>query len=155
MKEAVNVAGLIVEPGAKGHGCIVLPEFFADGQSVEIPFIVVNGSRPGSRLYIQVAQHGSEVQGLDAVRRLLEKLDEAEMAGELVYCLPNPLAFRESSRATIFDPAPGDMNRVWPGSPSGSPVERMAHAVWTKLVSGADAVVDLHTGNRHCSVWVF
>ena len=155
MKEAVNVAGLSVEPGSRGHDCIVLPEFFADGQSVEIPFIVVNGSRQGPRLYVQVAQHGSEIQGLDAVRRLLEKLDEAEMAGELIYCLPNPLAFRESSRATIFDPAPGGMNRVWPGSSTGSPAERMAHAVWTQLVPGADAVVDLHTGNRHCPVWVF
>jgi predicted deacylase len=155
MKEAVSVAGVSVEPGSRGHGCITLPEFFADGQSVEIPFIVVNGSRLGPRLYVQVAQHGSEVQGLDAVRRLLEELDEAEMEGELIYCLPNPLAFRESSRATMFDPAPGGMNRVWPGSPTGSPAERMAHAVWTQLVPGADAVVDLHTGSRHCPVWVF
>jgi len=37
----------------------------------------------------------------------------------------------------------------------GSLTERMAHAVWTKLVLGADAVVDLHTGRRHAPVWVF
>jgi predicted deacylase len=155
MSEAVIVGGVEVEPGSRGVGCLTLPDFFADGQSVEIPFMVVNGASPGPCLYIQVAQHGSEVQGLDAIRRLLLDLDEGEMAGTLIYCLPNPLAFRESARATMFDPVPGGMNRIWPGSPDGSPSERMAHAVWTELVSRSDEVVDLHTGGRRCPVWVF
>ena len=155
MSGTITMGGVDVEPGSRGVGCLTLPDFFADGQSVEIPFLVVNGTSAGPCLYVQVAQHGSEVQGLDAIRRLLEGLDEEGMAGTLVYCLPNPLAFRESARATMFDPVPGGMNRVWPGSPDGSPTERMAHAVWTELVSHADEVVDLHTGGRRCPVWVF
>jgi predicted deacylase len=155
MSESIVVGGVDVGAGSRGVGCLALPDFFADGQSVEIPFMVVNGGSPGPCLYVQVAQHGSEVQGLDAVRRLLEGLDEGEMVGTLIYCLPNPLAFRESARATMFDPIPGGMNRIWPGSPDGSPTERMAHAVWTELVSHADEVVDLHTGGRRCPVWVF
>jgi predicted deacylase len=155
MSESIVVGGVEVGAGSRGVGCLSLPDFFADGQSVEIPFMVVNGGSSGPCLYVQVAQHGSEVQGLDAVRRLLEGLDEGEMVGTLIYCLPNPLAFRESARATMFDPIPGGMNRIWPGSPDGSPTERMAHAVWTELVSHADEVVDLHTGGRRCPVWVF
>ncbi len=155
MGRTITVGGVGVEPGSRGVGCLALPDFFADGQSVEIPFVVVNGASPGPCLYVQVAQHGSEVQGLDAIRRLLEDLDEGEMAGVLIYCLPNPLAFWESARATMFDPRPGGMNRIWPGSPDGSPTERMAHAVWTELVALADEVVDLHTGGRRCPVWVF
>jgi predicted deacylase len=54
-----------------------------------------------------------------------------------------------------MDPQPGGMNRVWPGTPDGSLTERMAHRIWTELVARADAVVDLHTGGRHCPVWVF
>ncbi|MFQ6053259.1 MAG: succinylglutamate desuccinylase/aspartoacylase family protein [Candidatus Bathyarchaeia archaeon] len=155
MGGTIEIGGCKVEAGGRSHGCLTLPDFFADGQSVEIPFLVVNGARPGPILYVQVAQHGSEVQGLEAVRRLLEELDEGEMSGVLIYCLPNPLAFRERVRATMFDPRPGGMNRIWPGDPEGSPTERMAHAVWTRLVKSADAVVDLHTGNRHAPVWVF
>ncbi|MCW3991895.1 MAG: succinylglutamate desuccinylase/aspartoacylase family protein [Candidatus Bathyarchaeota archaeon] len=155
MSEAFRVGERRVEPGSRGSGCLTLPDFFADGQGVEIPFMVVNGAKPGPCLYIQVAQHGSEVQGLDAVRRLLDGIDEERMAGALIYCLPNPLAFRESARVTMFDPLPGGMNRVWPGSPEGSPTERMAHAIWTELVGRADAAVDLHTGSRHAPVWVF
>lgn len=155
MVESITIGGISVDPGSRGVGYITLSHFFADGQSVEIPFLVVNGVSPGPCLYIQVAQHGSEVQGLEAIRRLLEDLDESEMSGVLIYCLPNPLAFRESSRATMFDQIPGGMNRIWPGSPDGSPTERMAHTIWTELISHADAVVDLHTGGRRCPVWVF
>ena len=155
MSKVITVGGYHVEPGIRTCGCLILPDFFADGQSVEIPFIVVNGANPGPCLYVQVAQHGSEVQGLDAVRRLLEGLDEGEMAGVLIYCLPNPLAFRERERATMFDLRPGGMNRIWPGDAEGSPTERMAHAIWTELVMRADAVIDLHTGSRHAPVWVF
>jgi len=117
--------------------------------------MVVHGSKPGKTLYVQVAQHGSEVMGLDAVRRLIEELDPEEMKGTLIYCLPNPLAFRERDRATIFDPKPGGMNRIWPGDPRGSLTERMAHKIWSDLVSHADEVVDLHTASDYCPVWVY
>ena len=66
MGGTITVGGVDVEPGSRGVGCLTLPDFFADGQSVEIPFVVVNGASPGPCLYVQVAQHGSEVQGLDA-----------------------------------------------------------------------------------------
>lgn len=141
--------------GEAGYGNIAIPEFFADGQGVEIPFLVMNGSKPGPCLYIQVAQHGSEVMGLESVRRLILGLDPLTMSGSLIYCLPNPLAFRERQRATALDPISGGMNRIWPGDQSGSPTERMAELIWRELVSKADEVIDLHTGSRKAPAWVF
>jgi len=117
--------------------------------------MVLHGGEPGKTLYVQVAQHGSEVMGLEALRRLIAELKPSEMKGTLIYCLPNPLAFREKTRATVFDPRPGGMNRVWPGDPAGSLTERMTHKIWTELVCHADEVVDLHTGSRRCPIWVF
>jgi len=155
MSEPVTVAGLTVRPGMKARSVLTLPDFWADGQSLEIPFMVLHGEKPGKTLYVQVAQHGSEVMGLEALRRLMAELDPRDMRGTLIYCLPNPLAFREKTRATMFDPKPGGMNRVWPGDPQGSLTERMAYMIWTELVSHADEVVDLHTASRYCPVWVF
>lgn len=155
MNEPIVVAGLTVKPGEKKNGVLSIPEFFADGQSIEIPFTVLHGKEAGKKLYVQVAQHGSEVMGLEALRRLITSLDPALMDGTLIYCLPNPLAFREKTRATMFDPKPGGMNRVWPGDPNGSLTERMAHLIWSELVSHADEVVDLHTAGRGNPVWVF
>jgi len=155
MSKPVTVAGLTVRPGEKARSVLTFSDFWADGQSLEIPFMVLNGKNPGKTLYVQVAQHGSEIMGLDALRRLINELDLGKMSGTLIYCLPNPLAFREKSRATMFDPKPGGMNRIWPGDPQGSLTERMAHKIWTELVSHADEVVDLHTASRYCPVWVF
>jgi predicted deacylase len=155
LNDSIIVGGLTVQPGEKKHGLLSIPDFFADGQSIEIPFIVIHGKEKGKTLYIQVAQHGSEVMGLEAIRRLMSGLDPVLMEGTLIYCLPNPLAFREKTRATVFDPKPGGMNRVWPGDPEGSLTERMAHLIWTELVSHADEVVDLHTAGRGAPVWVF
>jgi len=155
MSKSLDIAGLEVHPGEKALGALTLPDFWADGQHLEIPFMVLHGGEPGKTLYVQVAQHGSEVMGLEALRRLIAELNPSEMRGTLIYCLPNPLAFREKTRATIFDPKPGGMNRVWPGDPAGSLTERMAHKIWTELVCHADEVVDLHTGSRRCPIWVF
>jgi predicted deacylase len=155
LNKPITVAGITVQPGELKRGVLSIPEFFADGQSIEMPFTVIHGKEEGKTLYVQVAQHGSEVMGLDALRRLITKLDPKKMKGTLIYCLPNPLAFRERARATIFDPKPGGMNRVWPGDPEGSLTERMAHLIFTELVSHADEVVDLHTASRNCSVWAF
>ena len=139
----------------KAHGVLSIPKFFSDGQGIEIPFTVLRGAKPGKTLYVQVAQHGSEIMGLDAVRRLMHELDPSKMSGNLIYCLPNPLAFREKTRSTMFDPVPGGMNRVWPGNQNGSLTERMANMIWSELVSHADEVVDLHTSGRKSPVWVF
>jgi predicted deacylase len=149
------VAGLTVKPGETKRSVLTFPDFWPDGQALEVPFTVVRGSKPGKTLYVQVAQHGSEIMGLEGLRRLMKELEPKRMRGTLIYCLPNPLAFREKARATMFDPQPGGMNRVWPGKPDGTLTERMAHRIWTELVPHADEVVDLHTGSPYCPAWVF
>ena len=155
MDEPFRVGNISVPSGEKALGNLVIPDFFADGQALEIPYMIINGVKPGPCLYIQVAQHGSEVMGLDAMRRLILELDPFNMSGTLIYCLPNPLAFRERRRTTLLDPVPGGMNRVWPGDPDGSATERIADLIWTKLVRHATEAIDLHTGERHSPAWVF
>jgi len=149
------VAGLTVNPGELKRGTLSFTDFWPDGQSLEVPYTVLHGAQPGKTLYVQVAQHGSEIMGLEGLRRLMTELDPAEMTGTLIYCLPNPLAFREKTRATMFDPQPGGMNRVWPGNPDGTLTERIAHRIWTELIPHADEVVDLHTGSPNCPAWVY
>ena len=94
MNPPLHIAGITLSPGTKGHGILSLPDFFADGQAMEIPFLAIHGAHPGKTLYVQAAQHGDEVMGLDAVRRLVAELDPAWLRGTFVFCLSNPLAFR-------------------------------------------------------------
>jgi len=155
LSSPVTVAGLTVKPGETKRSVLTFTDFWPDGQTLEVPFTVLHGAKPGKTLYVQVAQHGSEIMGLEGLRRLMKELKPKEMRGTLIYCLPNPLAFREKARATMFDPQPGGMNRLWPGRPDGTLTERMAHRIWTELVPHTDEVVDLHTASPHCPAWVF
>jgi predicted deacylase len=156
LKEPVEVAGLVVEPGNRGLGLLRIPDIFPDGGNVEIPFVVLNGARDGPWLHVQVAQHGVEINALEAIRRILSEVDLDELNGILVYCLPNPIAFRERQTVMSYDFIPGGMNRVWPGRPEGSLTERMAHEIWTNLIKDkASYLIDFHTGRRRAPVWVF
>lgn len=103
---------------------------------------------PGPTVYVQAAQHGIELNGPAALRRLNDRLVDAALAGTVVVVpLANPPAFdhRSYTAPPEYDALNPNLNRVWPGDPDGSLHERMADRLW-ELVTDADAVVDLHTG---------
>ncbi|ELZ44170.1 deacylase [Halorubrum coriense DSM 10284] len=115
-------------------------------------------------IYAQAAQHGREVNGTAVLRRLHDRLvgeagdagdgsgadpTAADLAGTLVTVpVADPLTFDRVSYTTpeSLDSRQPNMNRCWPGDPEGSLHDRMAARLWA-FASGADAVVDLHTGS--------
>ena len=102
----------------------------------------------GPTVYVQAAQHGIELNGPAALRRLHERLVEAELAGTVVTVpVANPRAFDNRSylMPAEFDARNPNLNRVWPGDEDGTLQERLAARLWP-LAAGADAAVDLHTG---------
>jgi predicted deacylase len=103
---------------------------------------------PGPTVHVQAAQHGIELNGPAALRRLHERLLTADLAGTVVVVpVANPLALDHRTYLTpqAYDARHPNLNRAWPGDPSGSLGQRVAARLW-ELVETADAVVDLHTG---------
>ena len=121
-----------------------------DGPELDVP------AGGGPVVYAQAAQHGREVNGTAALRRLHERLTgasedavDAELAGTLVTVpVADPLTFDRVSYTTpeSLDAIHSNMNRCWPGDADGTLHERMAARLW-RFASAADAVVDLHTGS--------
>ncbi len=102
----------------------------------------------GPTVYVQAAQHGIELNGPAALRRLHDDLRSASLAGTVVAVpVANPLAFDSRSYLTprAYDARAPNLNRAWPGDPDESLGRRIAARLWP-LVADADAVVDLHTG---------
>ncbi|ELY58576.1 succinylglutamate desuccinylase/aspartoacylase family protein [Natronococcus jeotgali] len=102
----------------------------------------------GPTAYLQAAQHGIELNGAAALRRLHDSLLEAELAGTVVAVpVVNSLAFDHDSYVTpqAVDAVNPNFNRVWPGDGDGTLQERAVASLW-ELIATADVVVDLHSG---------
>lgn len=126
------------------------------GVEIETTVHTYDGDEDGPTVYVQAAQHGREINGTETLRRVHDRLLDADRAsgdGELsgrVVAVPvaDPLTFDRVSYTTPeeLDSVNPNMNRVWPGDADGSLHERMAATLW-EYVEDADAVIDLHTGS--------
>jgi len=119
-------------------------ESFA-GISAPTPVLVVHGVNPGPVLCLTAAVHGDELNGIEMVRRILYNLDPNKLTGTVVGVpIVNLIAFKRASR---YLPDRRDLNRYFPGNPTGSSASRIAYSFFTQVVLKCDVMVDLHTGS--------
>ncbi|WP_144905404.1 succinylglutamate desuccinylase/aspartoacylase family protein [Halobellus captivus] len=120
---------------------------FPSGRDVSVTVHRYEGG-DGPTVFVQAAQHGIELNGPAALRRVHERLLDAEIAGAVVVVpVTNPIAFDHRSYLTpeAYDAFHSNFNRIWPGDADGSFQERLVANLWP-IVESADAAVDLHTG---------
>ena len=116
-----------------------------EGVPVSTPVLVVNGKLPGPTLCLTAAVHGDELNGIEMVRRIMHDLDPQKLSGAVLGVpIVNLQGFRRSSR---YLPDRRDLNRYFPGNPSGSAAARIAYSFFVEVVLHCDALIDLHTGS--------
>jgi len=118
-----------------------------DLAGVGVPLIEITGSSDGPQLTVLAGVHGCEYASMAGVRTWARALESRELHGR-VRAVPvlNMSAFR--ARTPFVVPEDGkNLNRCFPGNPSGTLAERLAHATFTKLIAGMDAVIDVHCGD--------
>jgi N-alpha-acetyl-L-2,4-diaminobutyrate deacetylase len=134
-------------PGAS-HGFLRLPYSRDDSAwgSVMIPIAVVRGGDGPTALFTG-ANHGDEYEGPVALFELARSLDPAALAGTVIIVPAlNYPAFRAGTRTSPIDR--GNLNRSFPGSPTGTVTEKIADYVTRHLLPRADIVLDFHSGGR-------
>jgi hypothetical protein len=112
-----------------------------------VPVIELTGRQDGPRLTVLAGVHGCEYAPMAAVRRWTRELADRDIRGSVV-AVPvlNGPAFR--GRSPFVTPDDGkNLNRCFPGDPAGTVSEQLAHATFTQLITGSDAVVDVHAGD--------
>lgn len=114
---------------------------------LDIPVVELTGAGDGPRLTVLAGVHGCEYAPMAAVRRWTLALAERELRGS-VRAVPvlNLPAFR--ARTPFLVPDDGkNLNRCFPGNPDGTVADRLAHAAFTQLIKGSDALIDVHAGD--------
>ena len=130
------------------HGFLRLPYSRDDSAwgSVMMPITVIkNGIGPCALL--TGANHGDEYEGPVALMDLAVSLQPEDIEGRVIIVpAMNYPAFRAGSRTSPIDR--GNMNRSFPGSPSGTVTEKIADYIQTVLLPEASIVLDFHSGGK-------
>lgn len=111
---------------------------------VKIPIVrFKNGDGP--RLLLMAGNHGDEYEGNIALSRLARRIEVSRIRGEVtILPLANAPAVLGGKRRSPLDD--GNLNRLFPGDPNGTPTARLAHFIEHELLPRHDVFMDLHSG---------
>lgn len=111
---------------------------------VEIPVIIERALTPGPTVLITGGIHGDEINGVEIVRQIIAKKINKPKTGTTI-CIPilNIFGFLNADRTF---PDGRDLNRVFPGTKTGSLASRVAYYFTKEILPFADYCLDFHTG---------
>jgi predicted deacylase len=135
-----------VAPGTRRRFELFI-DHLPDGQRLSFPAVVARGADPGKTLVATGAVDGDEYEGTVAIQYVFIELDPATMRGTFVGIpVLNGPAFAAAQREGHWDAL--NLARIFPGSASGGPTMRIAHAFREHLLPQADLLLDLHSGGN-------
>ena len=111
---------------------------------LNIPVIVRRSKIDGPVVLFSAGIHGDEINGVEIVRQLVHKKINRPKKGTII-CIPiiNVYGFVNKSREF---PDGRDLNRVFPGSKTGSLASRFAFHILTEIMPIVNYAVDFHAG---------
>ncbi len=144
LAEPLQLLGAEIQPGSSMRLSWSATELF-EGVPVSTPVLAINGALPGPNLCLTAAVHGDELNGVEMVRRVLHDINPDKLSGAIIGVpIVNVQGFRRGSR---YLPDRRDLNRYFPGNPTGSAAARIAHSFFINVIAHCDALIDLHTGS--------
>jgi predicted deacylase len=112
--------------------------------NVEIPIIIERSIERGPTVLLIAGIHGDEINGIEVVRQIIARKINRPKKGTII-CIPilNIFGFLNASRAF---PDGRDLNRVFPGTKTGSLASRVAYHFTKEILPHIDYCLDFHTG---------
>ncbi|MBT8376163.1 MAG: succinylglutamate desuccinylase/aspartoacylase family protein [Bacteroidia bacterium] len=141
--EVLEILGQKIKPGENTTLSFNVAKLHTQN-SIDVPIIIERSKKKGPTVLITAGIHGDEVNGVEIVRQIISKEINKPKCGTII-CIPviNVFGFIRMDR--VF-PDGRDLNRVFPGTASGSLASRVAHLLITEIVPHADLIIDFHTG---------
>ena len=146
MQEPLHLGGVEVRAGQRLTIDLPVARLQTHAE-MTMPIQVLHGTRPGPRLFVSAAMHGDEINGVEIIHRLLQRLPIRRLRGTLIAVpVVNVYGFINQSR---YLPDRRDLNRFFPGSEKGSLASRLADLFMQEIVAHCTHGIDLHTGSNH------
>ena len=115
----------------------------ASGQPLVLTTHVLRGAGSGRTVGIVSGLHGDEFSTAELVLSLLPLLPPVDIADRCSGADGQPPTFETGTRSTTLDMA--NLNRVFPGSSSGTVTEMLAHTLIQDVLAVCDVIIDLHS----------
>ncbi len=139
-----EIGGALVEPGTRQALRIRVARLPAGGW-LSLPFHILHGHTAGPALFLSGAIHGDEVDGVEITRQVLKRVRPETLAGTVVAApVINLPGLGSGSR---YLPDRRDLNRSFPGSPTGSLAARLADLFMREVVDACSFGIDFHCGS--------
>jgi uncharacterized protein len=147
MKEMV-INGIRIRPGQSLNIDIAIARL-PTHTLIDLPVFIKRAKEDGPVVLISGGIHGDEINGIVAVRKMLEEEIIVPTKGTIIFMpLVNVYGFLSSSRTF---PDGRDLNRSFPGSKKGSLASQIAFILSNEIIPIIDYGIDFHTGGRMLS----
>jgi uncharacterized protein len=111
---------------------------------LKIPIIVERSKIDGPTVLFTACLHGDEINGTEIVRQLIVQKINKPKRGTII-CIPIINIFGFINKTREF-PDGRDLNRVFPGSKTGSLASRFAYYILKDIIPHVDYAIDFHAG---------
>ena len=151
--ESFHFEGVEILPGTGAEVSLSLGDG-PTGNPRSIPVYIIHGTNPGPVLTLTAGIHGDELNGVSVVHHLIHGDDhiadteddaivKEKLSGTLI-CVPvvNIEGMLLEQRAA---PDNKDINRLFPGKKNGNQSQRIAYALFERVVKYSDYLIDLHS----------
>lgn len=144
MKREIAFGSLRCMPGEKVQGMMD----FAD-TGISSPLMLICGEKEGKTVLLTTGIHGGEYPSIESVIELAQELQPEDICGALVIFHPvNTAGFLERVSA-VYPESGENLNRQYPGSPTGTIGQRFAYALTQEVIRKCDFMIDTHGGDLH------
>ncbi len=111
---------------------------------LKIPIIIERSKIDGPVVLLSAGIHGDEINGVEIVRQIIiQKINKPKIG--TIICVPIVNMFGFVNKSREF-PDGRDLNRVFPGSKTGSLASRFAFHILKEIMPIVDYAVDFHAG---------
>ena len=142
-KDTLNILGKEIKRGESAFLELEVAKLHTRN-SLKITVVIERAKLAGPTLLLMGGVHGDEVNGVAVVRDIIRKKYNKPKKGTII-CIPVLNVFGYLNQTREF-PDGRDLNRMFPGTASGSLASQFAYWFTKNIAPFVDYVLDFHTG---------